>query len=409
MKTYGRVQAVKQHKAKCVFRPMIAALLVGLAVSIACVPAHATDDPRPAAKVVGAYFPGQAASRYPIARIPADKLTHLFYAFATIEEGRCVIKDADAGAHFAALAELKRKHPRLRTLISIGGWTAGGFSDAALTSRSRRRFVDSCIALFFDTHRGSFDGIDIDWEYPVYGGPSEIGARPQDRRNMTLLAREFRRQLSRIGQKRGQTFLLTAALPAGRMQSTGPYDPALSYELGKLAKVLDFINLMTYDMGTAFTMVSSFNAPLHKVAEDPLGQPMRRWNNVAGAIDYYRQHDVPADKLVLGVPFYGRGYLVSSEANRGLYQPYTAAFAPGNWRDIKETLLSDPQWEQHWHPTAQTPWLFHRGERKFVSYEDPKSIGIRAQLAKDRGLLGVFMWELTGDDEEHSLLEAMAR
>ncbi|HEY0659904.1 MAG TPA: glycoside hydrolase family 18 protein [Lysobacter sp.] len=359
--------------------------------------------------MIGAYFPGGTAARYPISGIPADKLTHVFYAFATIEDGHCVSRGADSGAHFAALAELKRRHPHLRTLISIGGWNAGGFSDAALTAWSRRRFVDSCMALFFDTHRGSFDGVDIDWEFPVYGGPLEIAARPQDRRNMTLLSREFRRQLRALGQKRGQAFLLTAALPAGRLQSAGPYDPARSYELDKLAQVLDFINLMTYDMGTGFSAISSFNAPLNEVADDPLGQPMRRWNNVAGAIDYYRGQGVPAHKLVLGVPFYGRGSRVSSDVNNGLYQPYTEAFDPGTWRDIKNALLTDPQWEQHWHPIAQSPWLFHRGERKFVSYEDPKSIAIRAQLAKDRGLLGVFMWELTGDDEQQSLLEAMGR
>jgi chitinase len=387
---------------------MITALLVVMA---ACkfFAAHAANDIRPVPKVIGAYFPGGAAARYPIAQIPADKLTHLFYAFATIDEGRCVSRNADADAHFAALAELKRRHPELRTLISIGGWNAGGFSDAASTARSRKRFVASCMTLFFDTHRGSFDGVDIDWEYPVYGGPPEIGARSQDRRNMTLLAREFRRQLRTLGRKRGQSFLLTAALPAGRLQSTGPYDPASSYELAELADVLDFINLMTYDMGTSFSAVSSFNAPLNEVAEDPLAQPMRRWNNAVGAVDYYRQHGVPARKLVLGVPFYGRGSRVSSAANHGLYQPYTETFSPGDWRDIRNTLLSDPDWEQHWHPVAQSPWLFHRGERKFVSYENPKSIAIRAQFARDRGLLGVFMWELAGDDGQHSLLAAMVR
>jgi chitinase len=384
---------------------MIAVLLVGLAASIPSSDTHAASPDKP---VIGAYYPGGAATRYPISMIPADKLTHLFYAFATIENGRCVSNRADASAHFAALADIKRTHPRLRTLISIGGWNAGGFSDAASTARLRRHFVASCVALFFGTYRGSFDGVDIDWEFPVYGGPPEIAARPGDRRNMTLLAREFRQQLDALERKRGQTFLLTAALPAGRMESTGPYDPARSYELVELAKLLDFINLMTYDMGTTFSPVASFNAPLHEVSEDPLGQPMRRWNNVAGAIDYYRAQGVPAQKLVLGVPFYGRGYRVASAANDGLYQPYSGTFAPGNWRDIERNLLSDPQWTQHWHPIAQTPWLFHRGEQKFVSYENAKSIAIRAQLARHRDLRGVFVWELTCDDEQHSLLDAMA-
>src|ERR1700741_3906552 len=102
-------------------------LVATLVASVAC----ASDTS--AAKVIGSYYPGGSAARYPVAQIPADRLTHLFYAFARIEDGRCVVA-ADAGGHFAALAELKRGHPRLRTLISIGGWEAGGFSDAALTS-----------------------------------------------------------------------------------------------------------------------------------------------------------------------------------------------------------------------------------------------------------------------------------
>lgn len=96
--------------------------------------------------------------------IPAERLTHLFYAFSTIEDGRCTI-GAEAPKNFAALAELKKAHPHLRTLISIGGWGAGGFSDAALTEASRKRLVDSCMALFFDRHAGSFDGVDIDGNF----------------------------------------------------------------------------------------------------------------------------------------------------------------------------------------------------------------------------------------------------
>ena len=113
------------------FRNVFATLAL-LFVSVAPA-AHAGE---PAEKVVGAYYPGGSAHRYPVSRIPADRLTHLFYAFAQIEQGRCVAKGESAN-RFAELAALKRAHPRLRTVISIGGWTANGFSDAALTARSR--------------------------------------------------------------------------------------------------------------------------------------------------------------------------------------------------------------------------------------------------------------------------------
>lgn len=357
-------------------------------------------------KIVGAYYPGGSVARYPIDRIPADKVTHLFYAFSVIKDGRCVV-GPEAGAHFEALAKLKREHPRLRTLISIGGWGAGGFSDASLTAKTRKRLVASCLDLFFEQHRGSFDGVDIDWEFPVSGGPKELPAREADRSNMTALARDFRRELDALGRQRKQAYLVTAALPVGRMQSAGPYDPARSFELAKLAKVLDFINLMTYDMGTVFTPVASFNAPLREVPDDPLDPQLRRWNSVEGGVDYFLKNGVPAQKLVLGVPFYGRGYRVKSDADHGLYQAYSEPFHVGDYREIKQKLLSDPQWQQHWHDVAQTPWLFNAKERVFVSYEDPKSIAIRSQVVKTRGLLGVFTWELTADDEQQALLKAM--
>lgn len=359
-------------------------------------------------KVVAAYYSGGTASRYPVGKIPAGALTHLFYAFARIDDGRCSV-GPDSDAHFAALATLKREHPKLRTIISIGGWSAGGFSDAALSEASRKRFVSSCMALFFDRHRGSFDGVDLDWEFPVSGGPKEIMARPEDRHDMTLLMREFRRDLDAFGTRRGRHFLLTAALPGGRMESAGPYDPAQSYELAEVAKILDFINLMSYDMGTTFSPVAAFNAPLREVPGDPLAPELRRWNSVEGAVDYYRAHGVPAGKIVVGVPFYGRGYRVTSDSSDGLYQPYSGTYPVGDWRTIKAKLLGDPQWRQHWHPGAGSPWLFNAKKHVFVSYEDPRSIAIRARFAHDRGLRGVFTWELAGDDDERSLLKAMAQ
>lgn len=384
------------------FRQTLAVLAV---LVTAAVPGavHAAPAQSP---IFGAYYPGGSAGRYPVSSIPAERLTHLFYAFSTIEDGRCVI-GADASKNVAELADLKKAHPHLRTLISIGGWGAGGFSDAALTEASRRRLVDSCMTLFFERHAGSFDGVDIDWEFPVSGGPKELAHRPQDRANMTRLAQAFRTALDTYGRRAGQPMLLTAALAAGRLQTDGPYDPAASYDLPALARILDFINLMSYDMGTGFSAVSTFNAPLHEVPADPLAPELRRWNNVAGAVQYYREHGVPADKLVLGVPFYGRGFKVTGEGADGLYQAYSAPADAGDWRVIKARYLDQPGWTRHWHPQAQSPWLYNPRENVFISYEDPRSIGLRAQFAREQGLAGVFMWELTGDDEQASLLNAM--
>ncbi|MEN6683045.1 glycoside hydrolase family 18 protein [Stenotrophomonas pavanii] len=384
------------------FRQTVAVLAVLIAGALP-IAAHARPAQPP---IFGAYYPGGSAERYPVSNIPAERLTHLFYAFSTLEDGRCTV-GAEAPKNFAALAELKRAHPHLRTLISIGGWGAGGFSDAALTEASRRRMVDSCMALFFDRHAGSFDGVDIDWEFPVSGGPKELAHRPQDRANLTLLAQAFRQALDARGRKAGQPMLLTAALAAGRLQTDGPYDPAASYDLPALAKVLDFINLMSYDMGTGFSSVSTFNAPLHEVPADPLAPELRRWNSVAGAVQYYREHGVPADKLVLGVPFYGRGFKVTGDAPDGLYQPYSAPADAGDWRVIKARYLDQPGWTKHWQPQAQSPWLYNAGQKIFISYEDPRSIGLRARFAREQGLAGVFMWELTGDDGQASLLNAM--
>ena len=202
--------------------------------------------PSPPRRIIGYYAGGPRKSKhFTPADIPAEKLTHVNYAFGLIDEdGRAMLPDAEADVeqpypgdsddpaalkgNFHQLALLKERHPHLKTLISMGGWTGSGrFSDAVATEQKRRAFVASCIELFLTRWPGVFDGIDIDWEYPVCCGLPENSYRPEDKRNCTLLFEELRRQLDALGASTGQRYLLTAAIPAGRKM------PVICFELSE--------------------------------------------------------------------------------------------------------------------------------------------------------------------------------
>lgn len=382
---------------------LLAAGLAGRATDPAPHPQTAHQRP-----VIGAYY--YHSSGLPVSDIPVNRLTDVIYAFASINSaGECYLPDAaTAAADFAALGALKHGHPWLRTEISIGGWGAGSFSGAALTRRSRATLVDTCLKLVFGTYRGDFDGVDLDWEFPVYGGAPNLTSRPADRRDFTLLTQAFRRALNAEGGRMHEHLLLTAALPAGRLQSDGPYDPAKSYQLATVGHVLDWINLMTYDLEVGNSVTSDFDSPLRAVPSDPTPQIIERWNTVSAAVDYYKMRGVPPDKIVLGEPYFSLGFTVASAANGGLYQKITGLARAPSWTQIETGLLHDRAWTSHWSPSAQAPWLFDASTKTFLTYDDPASLSAKSRFARARGLRGVFSWAIDQDDSQHSLVDAMA-
>ena len=170
-------------------------------------------------RIIG-YYAGwtRKSKNYTPADIPAEHLTHINYAFGLIDEdGRAMLGDAEddiaarapeanLAGNFQQLRSLKERYPHLKTMISIGGWTGSGrFSDAVATEQKRREFVASCVELFLTRWPGMFDGIDIDWEYPVCCGLPENSYRPEDRRNCTLLFEELRTAARRIGCEYGRS------------------------------------------------------------------------------------------------------------------------------------------------------------------------------------------------------------
>jgi chitinase len=370
----------------------------------------------------------------------ASYMTHINYAFGNVRNNRCEVgvtqpSDPNSGAGgdafadytkaFAAaqsvdgvadtwdqplrgnwnqLKKLKAKHPGLKVLISLGGWTwSRGFSSAA-RPENRQAFVASCIDAYIRGNlpvtdgaggaaaaAGVFDGIDIDWEYPNACGISCGSA--EDRQNFTALLAEFRRQLNEV--RAG--LLLTAAVGAGvdkiRATDPGQYHPSL-----------DYINVMTYDFHGAFEPITNHHSALFNSPADPSTGDQRYYNS-NDAMQAFLDAGVPAAKLNLGIGFYGRGWTNVANVNNGLYQ--SGSPAPGTYEagieDYK--VLKNAAGTSHTDSAAGAHWKYNGST--FWSYDTPGVIAQKMNYVKAQGLGGAFFWEFSGDAPQAELVKAV--
>ena len=154
-------------------------------------------------------------------------LTHINYAFALIKNDFETL-DVKTPSRLQQVVALKKQNPDLKILLSVGGWGAGNFSEMAGDANHRMKFAQNCLAA---VNKYGLDGIDIDWEYPT-SSSAGISSSPLDMNNFTLLMKDLREVL-------GPDKLLTIATYAG----------VKYYDLRTCGQYLDFVNIMTYDMG----------------------------------------------------------------------------------------------------------------------------------------------------------------
>jgi chitinase len=370
-------------------------------------------------KIVGYFVEWAVYDRnYHVKNVPADQLTHLNYAFAKIVDGEVTLFDRFAAVdkaypgdkrgdgvlrgNFGQLLQLKKKHAHLKTLISVGGYTLSGpFSDVALTEQSRSRFAASCVVFI---KKYGFDGVDVDWEYPMAGGAEGNKKRPEDKANFTLLLAEIRKQLDAAGQADGLRYLLTIAAPAGPRN-------IVNLELDKIHRHVDWVNLMAYDFHGGWDKLTHFNAPLFAIKDDPASDVQSRKFNVDAAVKAYLDAGVPAEKLVLGVPFFGRGWAGVPNANHGLFQTSTSipkgTWEPGvfDYKDLAAHFVG--KYPRYWQDEAKAPWLYDEKTGLMISYDDPESLRAKGAYARGKNLGGVMCWELSADDAKASLLKAV--
>jgi len=380
---------------------------------------------------------------YVVADIPAEALTHINYAFiepADIDSDtlfECKLIDTwaalekpmqrtvpgtnpDANEHLGNLNQftvLRRNHPDLKVLMSLGGWTlSGDFPLIASTEIHRTHFAEYCVQ-FMDQY--GFDGIDIDWEYP---GPGDTG-------NFTLLLQAFRTALDDLTGTTGIDYSLTIAAPAGPSY-------IVNIDLPAIEPFLDRINLMTYDFNGIWSAAAAYNSPLYTSPDDPMGPS---WN--ANAVVQTYLASIPPAKLSLGMAYYGRGFDNLQNAGPdpvypGRYGTVTAgAPVQGTWDgtgvfdywDIVDRCTGlfqssvDPLpvlngYTRYWDTEQIVPYVFHpeavgQSGKYWLGYDDPQSLAAKVQYAQSMNLGGVFIWELTQEGhagtQEHPLTDAI--
>ena len=318
--------------------------------------------------------------------IDADKITHINYAFVDVKDSIAWLRRAATDTvNFRKLNSLKSKNADLKLLISIGGWSwSENFSDAVLTQSSREKFALSAVEIVRQHH---LDGIDIDWEYPGMPGEDNV-FRPEDKQNFTLMFKTIREKLDVLTKETGKSYLLTTAV--------GGFQECINHmEMDQAAQYLDYVNIMTYDFYTegdsAGHHTNLFSSEsTHELSADR-------------AVREYIQAGVPANKLVIGIAFYGRSWIMQSADNNGLNRPVKEVLQGAGYSVIKDSLADKKGLIRHWDDKAKAPYLFNSQTNQLVSYDDEESVRHKCNYVKDKGLAGVMFWEYSSDPKEYLL------
>lgn len=285
-------------------------------------------------------------------------MTHINYAFGHVNESFNGVK-IDNEERLRQIVDLRKQKPELKVLLSIGGWGSGRFSEMAANDEYRCAFAADCDRVVKEF---ALDGIDIDWEYPT-SSMANISSSPDDTENFTLLMQDIR---AAIGNEKELTLATVAS--------------ARYIDFKAILPSVDFVNIMAYDMASA---------PKHHSALYPSGHSGDITSG--GAVTAHLKAGVPPSKLVMGMPFYGRG---------GDGYP--------SFQDYNKVGNTDTQYTEKWDEVAQVPYLADKNDTLVFGFENPRSLAIKCQYILDKDLLGGMYWDYSGDNEQGDLRRTVA-
>ena len=309
--------------------------------------------------VVG-YYPMWVRSTLPASAVKFEHLTHINHAFAwPTADGNILAYDAVADT---VIINATHRAGR-KILVSLGGAAeSGGFSAMAADSTARQAFVGNLVSYL---KNNGYDGADLDWE-----GPQSDA----DKSNEVTLVKEIRQAF----QATDSTWLLTMAV--GVTDWSGRW-----HDFGSLIKYVDWFNAMTYDYHGSWSSHAGHNAPLY-LGSDPIND-----YSVDQSFLYLTgTRSIPKEKLVLGLPFYGKSFGTST-----LYTSY-AGEQDLAFRDVMNAVRSG-SWSYNWDNASKVPYYTSVSPPRLISFDDSASIAIKCQYARSKGVSGVMIWELSQD------------
>lgn len=306
--------------------------------------------------------------------------------------------------HFAQYTYFAPRHPDVRILLSIGGWTRSGFfSEMVYTPEGRASFIRSCLELL--EQYPWLGGIDIDWEYPAGSRLGErrpdpndpddqgcpiFGTPQEDQRNFAALLAELRAAMAKVygdGEK-----LLTAC-------ASGSVEWALSHQdWAAAAPSLDLINIMTYDLAPAGIAGHASSAAQAETAAA-----------------WFLNLGVPPERICIGSPLYGSAFRLKESTQNPLgtpTEPQRPQVAGGIDQERIAAWQAEAHWRQGYDEADGGAYLYYDGgegpwQRLFVSYENQRSLQRKLDYVRDAGLGGIIVWEASQDTREHRLIRQM--
>ena len=314
---------------------------------------------------------------------PLHKITHFIYSFMILKGNKLDVNNNYVDQSLKKLGELKKAHPNLKIMLAFAGWNncetcSEVFSDA----NNRKEFADSVKKTLIDYN---LDGFDLDWEYPAVEGPPGHAFKPEDKQNFTELVRAIRTAF-------GNELILSFA--------AGGFPEYLenSVEWKKVMPLVDFVNIMSYDLYNSYSTTTGHHTPLYSTKS--------QIKSTDNAVQYILKQGIDSKKIIIGSAFYARVWEnVEAEGDNILYQ--TATFKKAiNYNEYDSFLTSD--FKYFWDDDAKATYFYSAEQNLFASLEDPKSIIYKTEYAMNKKLGGIMFWQLPADRLENGLLKIIS-